>query len=337
LYYFNANHLGSGSLITDGNGQTYQTLAYAPYGESLVNIRHFPNESYDERYQFTGYEKDEETGLSQAKNRYYDSKLSIFYSVDALAEKFPNIAGYVYGANNPIMFIDPDGNEPIPTYVGTAVDFRNLLNNSPRGVGAYTGGQAASYLRSLGSTEWSWKQMRPLPTQIGYFNMKVGRYIYTEKGGWLDMSHFMFYAGKAYDYKLQKQSAQAMVNSSGFGFMSPEAQAYWLKQAGMNPAGESLQDGYRQELSDKFAAPYSAYSYEDLPSDRFGADFGANYFDPNSKLSFGEQLYNYLVDKLGATNPQNAPNYNQLPAIEPTDKPTRTNKTHTPVYTKENP
>jgi hypothetical protein len=35
---------------------------------------------------------------------------------------------------------------------------------------------------------------------------------------------------------------------------------------------------------------YSAYSYEDLPSDKYGADFGANYFDPNSNLTFGEQL-----------------------------------------------
>lgn len=104
----------------------------------------------------------------------------------------------------------------------------------------------------------------------------------------------------------------------------------------MNPAGESLQDGYHQEMSDKIAAPYSAYSYEDLPSDRFGAEFGANYFDQNSKLSFGEQLENYLKG-LGATNPQNAPNYNNLPTTYPTDKPTRTNKTHNPVYTRDNP
>jgi RHS repeat-associated protein len=87
----------------------HQTLAYALYGEYLVNIKHYYGDDYDEKSQFTGYEKDEETGLSQAKNRYYDSKLSIFYSVDALAEKFPNISGYAYCGNNPVMFIDPDG------------------------------------------------------------------------------------------------------------------------------------------------------------------------------------------------------------------------------------
>lgn len=91
-----------------------------------------------------------------------------------------------------------------------------------------------------------------------------------------------------------------------------------------------------QERSDKFAAKYSAYSYEDLPSDKFGADFGANYFNLSSKLSFGEQLQNYFK-ALGATDPPNAPNYNSLPTTEPTDKPTRTNSTTTPVYTKNNP
>src|SRR5690606_7656429 len=43
--------------------------------------------------------------------RYYDPRLSIFISVDPLAEKYPNIGSYVYVANNPINFIDPDGRE----------------------------------------------------------------------------------------------------------------------------------------------------------------------------------------------------------------------------------
>jgi hypothetical protein len=53
-------------LITDENSQTYQTLAYAPYGESLVNVN---NGSYDESYKFTGYERDAESGLDYAHAR----------------------------------------------------------------------------------------------------------------------------------------------------------------------------------------------------------------------------------------------------------------------------
>ena len=86
---------------------------------------------------------------------------------------------------------------------------------------------------------------------------------------------------------------------------------------------------------DVLFAPHSAYSYEDLPSDKYGAIFGATYFNPNSDLTFGEQLSNYLIN-LGATNPEKAPNYRNLPNLE-LKKPSRTNKTTKPVFTNDNP
>ena len=57
-----------------------------------------------------------------------------------------------------------------------------------------------------------------------------------------------------------------------------------LKQSLMSPHGEAIQDGYLQERLDGITAPHSAYSYEDLPTDRFAADFGANFFDPNNRF-----------------------------------------------------
>jgi RHS repeat-associated protein len=242
--------------------------------------------------------------------RYYETDLSSWLSVDPLSDKYPGLSPYIYSADNPIKLIDPDGKEPIKPYIGTSAMFRALLDNSPRKVGTYTGIQASDYLKSLGNTKFSWKQMRPLPTQIGYFNRKQGRYIYTEKGGWIDMAHFMFYAGKAYKYKLDGEK---------------------------NPIGEAVQDGYMQEASDKYAAKHSAYSYEDLPSDKYGADFAVNYFNPESDLTFGEQLENYLNNVLNAVNPEYAPNYEKLPTKDTSNPPTRTNKTTVPIYTEENP
>jgi RHS repeat-associated protein len=109
LYYFNANHLGSGSLITDGSGQTYQTLAYAPYGEDLVNIRRAGN--YEEPYKFTGYERDQESDMDYAHDRNYIPKISIFDRVDRRFDLYPHQNNYVYCGNNPIMRIDPTGME----------------------------------------------------------------------------------------------------------------------------------------------------------------------------------------------------------------------------------
>ena len=41
--------------------------------------------------------------------RYYDPRVSIWLSVDPLAQKAPNENSYIYCSDNPIKFIDPDG------------------------------------------------------------------------------------------------------------------------------------------------------------------------------------------------------------------------------------
>src|SRR5688500_14574370 len=147
------------------------------------------------------------------------------------------------------------------------------------------------------------------------------------------MAHFTFYAGKAYGYKQEKETANKLMSDPNFHKMPMEAQTYIMTKAGMSPVGEAVQDGYLQE---NFDPVHSAFSYDDLPSDKFGADFGANHFDPNSKLTFGEQLANYLNNVLGATNPESAPNFNELPETDNTKKPpTSTNRTTKPMFLKE--
>ena len=41
--------------------------------------------------------------------RYFDPRISIFYGVDPLAEKYPGMSGFTYCANNPVILVDPDG------------------------------------------------------------------------------------------------------------------------------------------------------------------------------------------------------------------------------------
>ena len=125
------------------------------------------------------------------------------------------------------------------------------------------------------------------------------------------------------------------MESSSFIFLDQTVQLSICKTANMDPIGEAIQDGFAQEYSDQIVAPHSAYSYEDLPSDRYGAIFGASIFNENSSLTFGEQLMNYL-NELGATNPENAPNFNSLPTSE-LKSPSRINKEVKPVYIKDNP
>jgi RHS repeat-associated protein len=88
-------------------------LDYAPFGEPLVNVSAGRQGDYTTPYQFTGHERDEETGFSYAHARYImHGALSGFTSVDDLAEKFPYISGYAYVFWNPIQYNDPTGNTP---------------------------------------------------------------------------------------------------------------------------------------------------------------------------------------------------------------------------------
>jgi len=45
---------------------------------------------------------------------YYDSDISIWLSVDPLADKYPSLSPYAYCANNPVILVDPDGRYGIP-------------------------------------------------------------------------------------------------------------------------------------------------------------------------------------------------------------------------------
>ena len=61
-------------------------------------------------FTFTGKERDEETGYGYFGARYMDHELmTMWLSVDPLADKYPSISPYAYCAWNPVKLVDPDG------------------------------------------------------------------------------------------------------------------------------------------------------------------------------------------------------------------------------------
>ncbi len=106
VYFYHSDHLGSSSLITDGTGALVQHIEYVPFGEVFLDER---NSTWSTPYLFNAKERDEETGLYYYHARYYDSKRSVWLSVDPLGEEKPFISSYVYCRNNPINMVDPDG------------------------------------------------------------------------------------------------------------------------------------------------------------------------------------------------------------------------------------
>jgi RHS repeat-associated protein len=113
VYYYHGDHLGSASWITDASGAAVQHLQYLPFGERFVDQR---TSGYSERFTFTGKERDEETGYGYFGARYMDYELmTMWLSVDPLADKYPSISPYNYCMWNPIKVIDPMGMDTINT------------------------------------------------------------------------------------------------------------------------------------------------------------------------------------------------------------------------------
>ena len=84
-FYYHPDHLGSSSYITNLDGEVVQHIEYVPFGEVFIEER---NNIWNTPYLFNAKEFDEETGMYYYGARYYESRLSLWMSVDRFAEKY---------------------------------------------------------------------------------------------------------------------------------------------------------------------------------------------------------------------------------------------------------
>ena len=83
---------------------------FTPYGSEMAHTSTCaPN------YKFTGYERDSETQVDYARNRYYNPRLGRFLSADPL----PSTNRYAYALNNPLSLVDPLGLSGCGTTTGS--------------------------------------------------------------------------------------------------------------------------------------------------------------------------------------------------------------------------
>ena len=111
LFFYHGNHLSSTQLITNNIGDIAQAILYAPFGQVISEYKQDWMIDTIPRYLFNGKELDEESGLNYYEARYLDSKWGTFNSRDQKFEKYFYISPYAYCANNPVIYIDPDGKE----------------------------------------------------------------------------------------------------------------------------------------------------------------------------------------------------------------------------------
>jgi RHS repeat-associated protein len=88
--YMTEDHLGSPRVITNENGAVTNRKDYMAFGDQAVSIQRVSGSGgnkYDDpstRTDYTGYEKDSESGLEFAQTRYYNSQHGRYTSVDPM-------------------------------------------------------------------------------------------------------------------------------------------------------------------------------------------------------------------------------------------------------------
>jgi RHS repeat-associated protein len=107
--YFIKDHLGNTRVVFSQGGTNARVTEYYPFGMD------FSTSSRDAQYLYNGKELQDDKLNSTALDWYdygarmYDPQIGRFSTQDAFAEKYFDISPYQYAANNPVLFIDVNG------------------------------------------------------------------------------------------------------------------------------------------------------------------------------------------------------------------------------------
>ena len=128
------DHLTGSSVVTSASGTITELEDYYPFGAT----RRDDQTGFNEQRKFAGHEYDASTGLSYQDARYYNENNGRFLSEDPAFWKRSinltdpqNLNSYAYARNNPLRYIDPNGND-IFDLVGGFIQggFNSLANNA---------------------------------------------------------------------------------------------------------------------------------------------------------------------------------------------------------------
>jgi len=122
--YFITDHLGSTNALTDASGNVTASASYDSFGNATGSL--------PTRYQYTGREFDNFTGLQYNRARWYDSNLGRFISEDPIGLA-GGINQYGYAGNNSTNNTDSSGLYPdgTVTTVNTVAEELNRFAQSP--------------------------------------------------------------------------------------------------------------------------------------------------------------------------------------------------------------
>ncbi|WP_445490214.1 RHS repeat-associated core domain-containing protein [Niallia sp. 03133] len=117
-YYFWTNQRGDVTSIVDNKGTEVGSYTYDAFGNVLSESGTIAKEN---SIRYASYYYDQETKHYYLQARYYDPQNGNFLALDPYPGDDNDTLsqnGYTYASNNPVMFVDPDGNNPILVAIG---------------------------------------------------------------------------------------------------------------------------------------------------------------------------------------------------------------------------
>jgi RHS repeat-associated protein len=129
--YFLKDHLGSVRATVDNTGAVVGYDDYDPWGYILANrslATPWSSIQGTAKNKFTGKEWDDEFGVNwyHFPGRPYDPQIGRWLARDPKAENSPNLTPYHYTRNNPLIYVDPTGEEEFKVTVRSYIPFQRV-------------------------------------------------------------------------------------------------------------------------------------------------------------------------------------------------------------------
>jgi RHS repeat-associated protein len=220
IRYQFGNHLGSCSLELDEQAQIISYEEYTSYGSTSYQAVRSQTES-PKRYRYTGKERDEESGLSYHRARYYGPWLGRWTACDPKGIA-PGINVYRYAANRPNNFVDPDGTQEKDPKAPTTAAYGQLSPLGKAGVTTTTHedvkSEAAKYTAS--SMEFGFTDIAAWKSDPEYLMKFKAQFVYENR-------QLIKAAAAKYDLPEELVAGVAFVEIGGKDPIKPAV--YWAR------------------------------------------------------------------------------------------------------------
>jgi RHS repeat-associated protein len=244
---------------------------------------------------FSTKEKDEETLYSYFGARYYMSDISVWLSVDPMADKYPTMSPFMYCAGNPLKYIDPNGMEWDPSELTTeqqeswrkSMDYACKTSPAFKKMFEHLENSETVYKVNIGETQDN------APAQ---FNSNTNTLTYRDAESFLTSNAYIeeiFHAyqtdnnslydrNKEFNYEFEAKIAKLLIQYQGFGFA-------------ITPGTEKM-----VEFMEKEYGLFNVPSCEEINSNNFQSNYMLNaesYRQYNESNNIGNSHYRKKTDQ----------------------------------------